>query len=710
MPLGNGSIGLNVWVEPNGDLVFYIGHTDAWSAHCRLLKVGRVRISMTPNPIVPNGQLRQELHPADGEFVVRGGSGAPLLCLWVDANRPVVNLDVSSEQEITVTARLEVWRTTNRQIEGRERASLYGFSDNPEPVSEEPDTIVASRGDQLIWYHRNTTSVWRETLAMQGLSSFAEGQTDPLLGLTFGALLRGPGLVRRDSATLSSATASRRHTLHIHVLAQHTSCAEEWIELLRDQAVRTERTHIERARREHRSWWSAFWDRSWISVEGDESAKLVTQAYALQRFISACGGRGGYPIKFNGSIFNVDAREDSANPEHREFFDADYRRWGGPYWFQNTRLMYWPMLATGDWDSMGPFFRMYREAIPLALARTKEWFGHGGAFFPETMYFWGSHVPDNYGWDRIGKHVSHVDNTYIRWYWSGGLELLAIMLDYQVFHGGEAFLTETLLPTAEAILTFYGEHYSLGPDGRVRFEPAEALETWQKAIDPLPEIAGLGYVLDRLTTITSHSVPDSLGARWRALRAVLPKMPTSATPDGPVLAPAWQILEEKKNCENVELYAVFPYRVYGVGKPHLEMARRTFAQRAEVGAFGWRQDDTQAAFLGLADEARTMLSARASYTHAGSRFPAFWGPNADWIPDQTHGGNLMMTLQTMLLQHEGDKVLLLPAWPREWNVSFRLRAPHETTVEMSYRDGKAGEPEVTPPHRRKDVKVVRGDD
>src|SRR5258708_37183189 len=32
MPVGNGDIGLNVWTEPNGDLCFYIGKTDAWGA------------------------------------------------------------------------------------------------------------------------------------------------------------------------------------------------------------------------------------------------------------------------------------------------------------------------------------------------------------------------------------------------------------------------------------------------------------------------------------------------------------------------------------------------------------------------------------------------------------------------------------------------------------------------------------------------------
>jgi len=37
MPTGNGDIGLNVWVEEDGDLLFYVGKTDAWSENGRLL-------------------------------------------------------------------------------------------------------------------------------------------------------------------------------------------------------------------------------------------------------------------------------------------------------------------------------------------------------------------------------------------------------------------------------------------------------------------------------------------------------------------------------------------------------------------------------------------------------------------------------------------------------------------------------------------------
>ncbi len=38
MPLGNGDIGLNAWIEPSGDLMFYIGKTDSWEDNARLAK------------------------------------------------------------------------------------------------------------------------------------------------------------------------------------------------------------------------------------------------------------------------------------------------------------------------------------------------------------------------------------------------------------------------------------------------------------------------------------------------------------------------------------------------------------------------------------------------------------------------------------------------------------------------------------------------
>lgn len=67
---------------------------------------------------------------------------------------------------------------------------------------------------------------------------------------------------------------------------------------------------------------------------------------------------------------------------------------------------------------MRPLFRMYREALPLAEYRTRRYFGHEGAYFPETMCFWGTYAIDNYGWDRTGLADGVSQNRYIRYYFS----------------------------------------------------------------------------------------------------------------------------------------------------------------------------------------------------------------------------------------------------------------------------------------------------
>jgi hypothetical protein len=63
----------------------------------------------------------------------------------------------------------------------------------------------------------------------------------------------------------------------------------------------------------------------------------------------------------------------------------------------------------------------------------------------------------------------------------------------------------------------------------------------------------------------------------------------------------------------------------------------------------------------------------------------------------------MIGLQEMLMQTTGDKILLFPAWPEDWDVDFKLHAPDKTTVELSLKNGKLIHLKVSPEHRTKDV-------
>src|SRR5450759_3623314 len=73
MPLGNGDIALNVWTEQNGDIVLLIAQSDAWSENGQLLKLGRVRVKLTPNPFVSPAAATQILKLETGEIQIQSG-------------------------------------------------------------------------------------------------------------------------------------------------------------------------------------------------------------------------------------------------------------------------------------------------------------------------------------------------------------------------------------------------------------------------------------------------------------------------------------------------------------------------------------------------------------------------------------------------------------------------------------------------------------
>jgi hypothetical protein len=477
----------------------------------------------------------------------------------------------------------------------------------------------------------------------------------------------------------------------------HPSSVEQWHEQLYAMIARVKAKDPATARREHERWWDEFWTRSWIFIDSPQ-AFHVTQGYVLQRFMNACAGRGRQPIKFNGSLFTV------GKPD-----DPDFRRWGGPgFWFMNTRLIYWPMLAAGDFDLMMPWARMYLDMLPLQRHRTRTHFDHSGAHYPETITFWGAEVSAHYGWTPFEQRTHpEAECSYVTYYWTCGIELTLMLWTYYTYTLDEVFAREFLLPIADAVTEFFDLHYPRDARGTIRFEPAQALETWQDATNPTPEIAGLRYVLPKLLELPAHLPIEPLRSRWRRMLDELPPIPTGQKDGRAAILPA-ERFDKLKNTENPELYAVFPFRLFGVGKPGLDRARDTFAARLHRSHDCWSQDDVQMALLGLTGQAKEFVTARAGpASHSDSRFPAFWNQFHDERPDMDHGGVLQLALQFMLMQCEGRQIRLLPAWPGDWDADFKLHAPYQTVVQGKVRGGRIVDLLITPESRRADI--VLGD-
>lgn len=803
MPLGNGVAGINLWVTADGAIRIYLAVTGAYSENARLLKLGRLVLRFD-RPLDTTA-FRWTLDPARGEIRIRegkgsvpGGSGTDipggrgeraagdadeerddsslLVRVRLEVDSPTLRMEWSSATERSLSVDLQTWRTGEREISrdagsSAEIHSAYGLSGAPEPVVVYPDTLIDTDESLLAWCHHNRDSIWQRSMELQWLADLCGRLDDPLAKLTFGAIVQGSGLRRAamPSAALEDAeyraiesgagwpskTIGRLQSdalrtdglVSVQVHIAHSESPQAWFAEARSMpAVDADATNTSESRRCVADFWTAVDSRSYIEITRAPCAERINTAYRLQRFLLAWAARGRYPLKFNGSLFTVDWDRDG------EAFDPDYRRWGGHFWFQNTRLSYWPMLVSGDLEFMDSFFDFYTGLIPLAAERTARYFGHAGVFFPETVTPWGTYADDNYGWDREGKYPSHVDNRYIRHYHQGTLELLTMALDRYLFSPDRAFLGNTLIPLAEAIIPFFDEHYGRA-NGRIRFYPSQSLETWQDAADPMPEIAGLWWTLSRLLALPDESVPAALATRARRMLGELPVVPLAGGDDGLRLAAAAEIYEEERNLENPELYGVFPYRLFALdasstgkqtsgqrnaaaspeeavrsidgGLPlasivstaagrdlssvdAVAIGRRAFDVRTHPRIGGWCQDGIQAAYLGDTETAVSVVTDRIARVYDKARFPVFWGPNYDWVPDQDHGSVINMTLQSMLLQYDGDAILLFPAWPREWDVRFRLHAPRNTVVEAALESGRITHLQVEPEGRGSAV-VLPGD-
>lgn len=689
LPLGNGRVALNVWLEPSGDICFYIATGDAWGEFGQLYKVGKVRLRITAKTGEPAFgpdliSWTLDLSTASVQFESATASAR----LWADANHPCVQFRCEPKQSshaLQYEAVIERWRDQLRVLPEGERHFLHSRA--PYELWHGPDAFCPATDDSIGWYHHNETSSWKSNLAQQGLLEWAEsaGEQDPLLHRTFGGIVQGDGWKPKDECTLVHRPTAAPVGLSVAQLTLCPSSPEEWTLQAHKMASKCPVPTDASAWQAHCGWWQEFWDRSWIHIDGDEAARKVSRGYALQRFLTACAGRGEYPIKFNGSLFTADWHLP------REDFDPDFRRWGPGYWHQNTRLNYWAMLASGDYDMMRAYFAQYLRVLPLSLARCRTFSGHEGAFFIETMTFWGTYLEGDYGWEserEEGLPAHRPQSFWIRRYNSSGLEVVYHAMLYYRHTGDESFAQETLLPLAGAVLDYYDTAFGR-KEGKLHIFPAQSLETWWVADNPLPEIAGLRAVLSGMLGLPSHFLPESRRDQWQRLLDELPPVPKGEV-DGEVrFLPAVSWKGPSRNVENPELYAVFPYHLCHVASADHETGKNTFAARVHTHDMGWAQDGMQAALLGLAWEARTSVTKRLSTPSPYARFPAFWGPGFDWVPDQDQGGSASHALQLMLLQGHGDTLHVLPAWPAEWSVDARLHTPGGQAVRIRFRAGDA---------------------
>ncbi len=733
MPCGGGDIGTNVWVE-NGEIFLYLQQSGWFDENNAFLKAGRVRINLLPNPFAGE-TFTQTLVLKDGYVAINGSNGklSADVKIWVDVFNPMVHIDVSSNQKITATATYESWRYKDRPLTRKENNANSWKWTNQKIIARK-DSIAFS-DNTVLFYHQNTDStVFDFTVKQQGLDSVKSQLTNPLQHLVFGGSMSGANFKMAGTTEgkyqetdfkgwqLKSEMASKTHSLQIGLQAKQTENISQFLSNLKQPVT----SNLQLATI---NWWHNYWEKSFIYLEprpdltnyapgvppenikvrSPESTDVwqIGRNYQLFRYMLGCNAFGKYPTKFNGGVFTVDPNFTDTSIHGT----PDHRNWGGgTFTAQNQRLVYWPMLKTGDIDMMQSQFDFYNNLLQNTIARSKVYWQHNGASFTEQLENFGLPNPAEYSYKRPANFDKGLEyNAWLEYEWDTVLEFCLMILETEKYQNANI---SKYLPLIENCLIFFDEHYqylakqrgnkALDADGKLVLYPGSGGETYKMAYNATSTIAGLQTVTKAL--LQSKYLAAEKKTYYNNFLNSIPPISYRSFNNHTTIAPA-KLWERINNTEPTQLYPVFPWGIFGMGKAGLDTAINTYLYDTLAIKFrshiGWKQDNIFAARLGLADEAARLTLLKLQ--NSKNKFPAFWGPGFDWTPDHNHGGSGMIGLQEMLLQTDDKKIILFPAWPKNWDVHFKLYAPYNTTVEAIIKNGKLEMLEVLPKERAKDV-------
>lgn len=708
MPLGGHDAGCNVWVQDN-ELCLYLSQSGAFDENGTMLKAGRFRIAPEDREVL-SVDFRQELELEKGQITITAGRGkdAVRFVLWQDVTNANLHIDFQSGRERTLWISYDCWRYLDREVNPEERGQCRNLATQMEDALEEriltlADEVQVQEEGLLFWHrNRNDRLVYDRAIRQQKLEAVRDDFPNWLRDRTMGGCLWASGLAY-DETVAGYFDGTDQKEYHYHTQAarqtqilicleagQHDSL-EQWKSCV--QKKKTEGI----SREENQKWWKQYFDKSFVMIDkkhpGSEYWKLGRN-YQLFRYMLGCNYYGKWPTKFNGGLFTF-----------YECHTPDYRNWSGAdFTAQNQRLVYWPMLKTGDFEAMRPQFDFYLNILDAGRARAKTYWGEEGAYFPEQISCFGTSICAEYKWNRRpGVPAGEDDNAWVRMHYSTALEFALMMLEYADYSG------EDISPCMEFIdnvIRFYFVHYGRDSRGRLLVFPSTALETYKGdpfaedgkeygASNPMDVIAGLGELLDCLIRYLEGKGQDA--AQYRMWRRICPECPLGEENGKTVYLPAREYNPVPFNCELPQLYRIFPYSSRGLSEQEKEIGRDTYQSPSineeQKLLISWHQNGIFAARLNLVEEAMRIL--RFKLGDSDRRFPAFWGPGHDWSPDHNWGGSAMIGLQEMLIQIKGDGYELLPAWDREVDVEFRLFVPGGKTVHCVLEDGRIQTEEIT---------------
>lgn len=692
MPLAGGILGCNVWVQGD-DVLLLLASPNCLDEKGMQVKAGRLRVHLGEG--VLGRDLRQTLDPSTGRITVSGRTAAGkavTALLWCDTSHPILRIEVRAEEPVALRAAYETWSTYQPTA----------IANGVQWVRRLPEVNPRRLAD----------------LKAQGMVEFAALVPDPLSRLTVGGRMEVSVPVTsvegKDPKVRAITTAPvTAADLTVTLRMEQDPSLEAWTAGL-EQDARRAREGAAADRAAAVAWWQAYWNRSYIVIAPQAGVArdhdrpwLAARNYQLSRYQLAANTGGRAPTLFNGGLFVC-----TGDPDRR-FWDSCQ------FMAQNQRLIYWPLLRSGDLDQLTVALDFYRDRTAMSKAHAKKFFGvEGGVAWSEPFSI--------FGLDALGTNAEGRSKPgHLNYHYTSGMEFALMMLEYERYGGVPR---PGYHDPALGILAYYDQYYQaqwtkktgkpLDAEGSLVIYPSDACEPYHGCTNNTDVVAGLMALSRELMALPAQSLTAEQRAYVTDFQRRIPALPI-VEKDGRkyyAAAKSWERVMKNGNMDFPQMYVLFPFSIDALGRSDLSLAKNTWDLSPIEPAVQhqnqcWYQTAIQFARLGMTHEAADATLDKL--LHPGLRFPAFYLTHyADGQkpfchpPDTDHIGTSLLSLQEMLLQTDGRRILVGPAWPREWNVRFKLNAPFKTTVEGHVEGGQVIIDQVTPAARRADVEIL----
>ncbi|HTQ31190.1 MAG TPA: DUF5703 domain-containing protein [Opitutaceae bacterium] len=462
------------------------------------------------------------------------------------------------------------------------------------------------------------------------------------------------------------------------------------------------------------AWWHDFWATGFVAMSSaDQQADFVSGNYIYFMYLMNASSHGVYPPRFGGMIW---------------YTNGDFRRWGSQYWHANTDAYYHDLLSSGHVDLMDPFYSLYFGMYDAcALAARQQWDSQG-IYIPEITFFNGpDRLPDNlvkefqdlflvrksyeqrspefqFWVETMNRHSSRYnfqnDGTYVHGhlivptkgdgifghcthFLSGAAGTASEFWQRYEFTGDKDWLRNEAYPMIKGVAEFYRNFPNVQKeaDGKYHIHHVNRIESDWDSSDTPSELGAMHTIFPMAVAASEIlGVDADLRPKWQDIADNL-------APPGPGSGRRGNF--DTTNPERRQ-------QQHGANRPLDRGPNRPFGSfvgggEGAIAPLG-AQPELKARFLGF-DRLGGFIDPEGDGGAQifRNRLRLREGPGAI---DAEHIAGLSFGIQSSLLTDTVTSDLshvtmqVFPAWPKDWDVSFRLLARGAFVVTSAQKDGK----------------------